>query len=321
VSAHPVLVEAVRGGHVESVHRGSLVVLGGGTIQVGDVDTEVFPRSALKPLQAVAMLENGFVGRGESLAIAVASHEGEPMHLAAARASLAEAGLDEAALQCPPALPGAESALIEWVRNGGSAAAICHNCSGKHAAMLSTCVAVGWDSASYLDPSHPLQTAIRETIETLTHVPVSATVIDGCGAPAHAVTLRGLAMSFAALATANSGSRAMVAAAMRRYPELIGGSAHFASQAMRAVPGLICKNGAEGVWAGALPDGRAFAAKVDDGAERALPAVLAAVVAHWGFEDSGTWGTVPVRGGGEVVGTLRPSEELRFALASGANSL
>ena len=310
MSAHPVLVEAVRGGYVESVHRGSVVLLGGGsTVELGDVDAEVFPRSSLKPLQAVAMLENGFVGRGRSLAIAVASHDGEPMHLEAARASLAEAGLAESALQCPPALPAVESALIDWVRDGHGAESICHNCSGKHAAMLGTCLASGWATDTYLEPDHPLQQAIRATIETLTHVPISATVIDGCGAPAHAVTLRGLATSFAGLATATSGPSSMVATAMRRYPELIGGSTHAGSLAMREVPGLICKNGAEGVWAAALPGGRAFAAKIDDGAARALPALLSAVLTYWGVE-SGSWADVPVLGGGHVVGIVRPSADL-----------
>jgi len=310
VSAHPVLVEVEREGHVESEHRGSLVLLEpDGAVQLGDVDGPVFPRSSLKPLQAVAMLENGFIGRGESLAIAVASHDGEPMHVEATRTSLAEAGLDESALQCPAALPALEEAMLSWVRGGGSASAVCHNCSGKHAAMLGTCVAAGWPLDSYLEQTHPLQQAIRSTIEALTHVPITATAVDGCGAPAHAITLRGLATSFAALATAGSGPAAMVATAMRRYPRLIGGSSNTASLAMESVPGLICKNGAEGVWAAALPDGRAFAAKVDDGAARALPAILGAVVCHWGFGDA-SWAAVPVLGGGHPVGTVRPSADL-----------
>jgi L-asparaginase II len=316
VTAHPVLVEAVRGGYVESVHRGSVVVLEGGrVIELGEVDAPVFPRSSLKPLQAVAMLDNGLVGRGPALAIAVASHDGEPMHLDAVRASLAEVGLDESALQCPPAWPGLETAWAEWIRGGGAAERICHNCSGKHAAMLATCLSAGWPTETYLDSDHPLQVAIRGAIEGLTRVPVSATVIDGCGAPAHAVSLRGLATSFGTLATASSGPAGMVSAAMRRFPELIGGSANIATLAMQAVPGLICKNGAEGVWAAALADGRAFAAKLDDGAPRALPAVLATVLGHWGVPaESLGWGAVPVLGGEVQVGTLRPSAELLDSL-------
>lgn len=314
MSAHPILVEAVREGHVESVHRGSLVLLGGdAALEAGDVDSPVFPRSSLKPLQAVAMLENGFIGRGASLAIAIASHDGEPMHIDAARASLAEAGIAEDALQCPPALPAVEQAVLAWVRAGNSPAPICHNCSGKHAAMLGTCVASGWPADSYLDVAHPLQQAIRETIERLTRDRITATAVDGCGAPAHAITLRGLATSFAALATASSGPCAMVAAAMRRYPQLVGGSTNATSLAMESVPGLICKNGAEGVWAAALPDGRTFAAKIDDGAARALPALLGAVVRHWGLGDH-AWARVDVLGGGHAVGAVQPSHDLEALL-------
>ena len=306
-------VEAVREGHVESVHRGSMIVFDPDrVIEIGDVDGAVFPRSSLKPLQAVAMLENGFIGRGAALAIAVASHDGEPIHLAAARASLADVGLDESVLQCPPALPGAEPALLDWVRGGGGPARICHNCSGKHAAMLATCVANGWPLASYLDSAHPLQVAIVEAIETLTETPVTATVVDGCGAPAHAVTLRGMATAFARLAAATSGPLAMVASVMRKHPELVGGGTNATSLAMRSIPGLVCKNGAEGVWAAALPDGRAFAAKIDDGSARALPAVLGAVVRHWGVDDAAVsgWAEVPVLGGGATTGSLRPPAEL-----------
>ncbi len=118
----PIVVEVVRGDKVESVHRGRLVLLGDGGLETGAVDDEVFPRSSLKPLQAVAMLENGFIGRGPSLAIAVASHDGEPMHLEAARTSLAEAGLDESALRCPAALPSLEAAMIAWLQDGRTAA-------------------------------------------------------------------------------------------------------------------------------------------------------------------------------------------------------
>ena len=316
-AAPPVLVEVVRGSKVESRHRGQLVLLGDtGARTTGDVDAEVFPRSALKPLQAVAMLDNGFAGRGPSLAIAVASHDGEPMHIDAVADSLATSGLEESALRCPPALPATEPAMIAWLRSGRAQAPICHNCSGKHAAMLGTCVANGWDREAYLDPGHPLQLAACEHIASLSGVPVTSTLVDGCGAPAFAITLRGLARSFATLATATSGPNAMVAAAMRRHPELIGGTTNAASLAMRGVPGLICKNGAEGVWAAALPDGRAFAAKLEDGSARALPALLAAVLGYWGAPPQALrpWGEVEVLGGGSVVGALRPSSELMTLL-------
>jgi L-asparaginase II len=263
------------------------------------------------------MLEAGFIGRGASLALSAASHDGEPMHVDGARATLAEAGLDESVLQCPPALPGDEAALIDWVRGGGAAAAICHNCSGKHAAMVATCVAAGWPIDSYREPGHPLQLAIRDRIETLSDTAVTAVVVDGCGAPAYAITLPALALAFGRLAAGSSGPEAMVANAMRRHPVLIGGTHRAVSAAMAAVPQLIAKEGAEGVWAAALPDGRAFAAKFTDGSARGLPVLLAAALSHWGIpEDQLTgWGSVPVLGHGEPVGSLRWSGELRELLA------
>jgi L-asparaginase II len=316
----PALIEVVRGGEgsewVESVHRGGLVLVEpSGSI---GADAALLPRSALKPLQAIALLEAGFIGRGPSLALALASHDGEAIHIDGVRGTLAEAGLDEALLQCPPALPGNEAALADWLRLGQGPAPIAHNCSGKHAAMLATCVAAGWPLESYRDPSHPLQSAIRDRIESLTGVGVCATVVDGCGAPAFAVTLAGLAAAFAELATASSGPSAMVANAMRRHPVLVAGTTQTATLAMTAVPGLICKDGAEGVWAAALPDGRGFAAKFDDGAARGLPVLLAAVLQRWGVpaETLTGWGEVPVLGGGVGVGALRVSEELRELLAT-----
>ena len=165
-----------------------------------------FPRSSLKPLQAVALLECGFAGRDASLALAAASHDGEDVHVAGARATLAAAGLDESALQCPPDLPSGRDALLAWVGGGGRAARICHNCSGKHAAMLATCVAAGWPIDTYRSPDHPLQLAIRAGIESLCGEPVRGVAVDGCGAPAFAVSLLGWRGRSRALATAPDGA-------------------------------------------------------------------------------------------------------------------
>jgi L-asparaginase II len=315
------LVQAVRNGYVESRHRGTLVLLAPSAAPViaGDVDAPVFPRSSLKPLQAVAMVEAGFPGRNDSLALACASHDGEPVHVAGARATLAAAGQDEGALRCPPDLPSSRAALIKWIAAGGRPASICHNCSGKHSAMVATCFAAGWpvapDDGAYVDPSHPLQQAIRRRIETLAG-PVSGVAVDGCGAPAFAVSLRGLAGAFATLATATDGTERLVADAMRAHPVLIGGSERAVSDLTAAVPGLVCKEGAEGVWAAALPDGRAFAAKLADGGGRALPPLLAAVLRYWGFagEAIERWSHVPVLGGGRPVGELTWTPELASLL-------
>jgi L-asparaginase II len=319
-SAAPVLIEVTRKEFVESRHRGRLVLLaadGSTEVSVGPVTAALYARSTLKPLQAVAMLDAGFAGSGPELALAAASHDGEPEHISGVRAALARAGLDERALQCPPALPMAPDAMVAWVRAGGAAAAVCHNCSGKHAAMLATCVVQGWPLDTYRAPDHPLQRAIRDRIETCTGAPVAATAVDGCGAPAFAVPLDGLARAFRAIATAPAGSQRAVAEAMRGYPELISGRTRAAAQLCREVPGLVAKDGAEGVWAAALPDGRAFAAKFDDGASRGGPPLLAAVLGHWGFRGPAVqrWSAVPTLGGGEPVGAITASPQLRALLA------
>jgi L-asparaginase II len=314
--APPVLLDVTRNGFLESQHRGSLVLLEpGGEIAVaaGTPERPIFPRSSLKPFQAVALVEHGFRGRGDALALAAASHEGEAVHVAGVRAILAAAGLGEAALQCPADLPARREAMLAHVRAGGGPAAVCHNCSGKHAAMLATCVGNGWDPAGYLDPAHPLQSAVRNAIEAMTGEPVAAAGVDGCGAPAFAVTLIGLARGFAALATASEGSAAaLVGGAMRAHPRLLGGTGRAVTELTAAVDGLVCKDGAEAVWGAALPDGRAFAVKAEDGGARALPPLLAAALRYWGVDGAVVqrWSAVAVLGGGDPVGAIGWSREL-----------
>jgi L-asparaginase II len=311
----PILLDVTRSGFVESHHRGSFVLLeSGGQVAVaaGTASRPVFPRSSLKPLQAAALVAHGYPGRGPALALAAASHEGEPMHVAGAREILRAAGLDETALQCPADLPAGRAALLDHVRAGGGPERVCHNCSGKHAAMLATCVANGWGLAGYRDPAHPLQVTIRAGIEAMTGEAVAAVGVDGCGAPAFAVTLTGLACGFAALATAaDSTPASLVCAAMRAHPHLIGGTDRAVSELTAAVDGLVCKDGAEAVWAAALPDGRAFAVKVEDGGARALPPLLAGVLRGWGFDGEAVrrWSAVEVLGGGEPVGAVGRSAE------------
>lgn len=318
-----ILLEVVRNGRVESVHSGELVLLdpdGAATVAVGAIDEPVLPRSSLKPLQAVTMVEHGYPGRNELLALAAASHDGEDVHIAGARAVLAGAGLTEDALQCPLDLPLGRDALLAWVRAGGGPARVCHNCSGKHSAMLATCVAAGWPVESYRDPAHPLQQVIRARIAALTNSPVAGVAVDGCGAPAFAVALAGLARAFAGLARAAGGAPALVRDAMRAHPRMIGGTGRAVTELTAAVPGLLCKEGAEGVWAAALPDGRAFAAKLADGAGRGLPPLLAAVLTSWDVPGADAtavqrWAAPVVLGGGEPVGEIRWSADLRRLLA------
>ena len=313
----PVLVEVSRNGFVESVHRAAFVLLapdGSVELAAGDPQAVILPRSSLKPLQATAMVEHGFGEHDERLALAAASHAGEDVHVDGARAVLAGAGLDESALQCPPALPADETALLAWTHGGGGEARICHNCSGKHAAMLATCAANGWDLATYRAPEHPLQQAARDAVERFAGEPVRHVAVDGCGAPAFGISLLGLARAFACLAIAADGSAAArVRDAMRAYPRMIAGTGRLDTEAMTAAPGLVCKGGAEGVTAAVLPDGRAFAAKIEDGTPRARAPLFAAVLRRWGFAGPVVekWAAVPVLGAGEPQGTVAGTDALR----------
>jgi L-asparaginase II len=277
-------------------------------LDLGDPDRPVFPRSSNKPLQAVAMLECGLDLDGELLALACASHSGEPFHLDGVRRILAASGLDEADLQTPPDLPVDEVEKLQYVASGGTARPLVMNCSGKHAAMLATCVVNGWPTDSYRDADHPLQQATRRTVERLAGEPVAATGVDGCGAPLFAISLTGLARAFAAVATAPDGtSEHRVAAAIRRHPEWLGGTRRDVTALVAGVPGLVAKDGAEGVYAATLPDGRAVALKIEDGGQRARPPVMAAAQRALGVDARvlAEQEVVPLLGGGQPVGEVR----------------
>src|SRR6187431_429550 len=191
-----------RSGFDESVHFGAAVVVddtGRIVWSIGDPTVEVYPRSACKPMQADAMLRCGLSLTEQQLALACASHDGTPRHVAIVRTTLAAAGLDESALGNTPDLPLDAGAAEAILRAGGHRQPITMNCSGKHAAMVATCVANGWPIDTYLSQDHPLQVAITERIDELTGG-VTHVGVDGCGAPAHVVTLEGLARAFGELA-------------------------------------------------------------------------------------------------------------------------
>jgi L-asparaginase II len=309
--AAPVLAEVVRSGFVESRHRGSVVVLdarGAVSYARGDVEVPVFPRSSNKPMQAVAMVRSGLALEGPMLALATASHSGEERHQDGARKILADAGLDESALQTPPDWPMDEPSRDAAVRAGLGPTSLAHNCSGKHAAMLATCVAAGWPTGTYRAADHPLQVAIRETLEELAGEFVAATGVDGCGAPVFALSLRGVARAFSTLVLADPGTpERRVADAMRAHPGYVGGTGRDVTRLMAGVPGLLAKDGAEGVYAVALPDGRAVALKVDDGHQRPRAVVMSAVLRRLGLDASALddVGHEPVLGHGEPVGEVR----------------
>ena len=296
------VAETTRSDVVESIHFGAVVALGADgvpTWSAGDSDVNVYPRSALKPLQAQAMVEAGFVADPDELAVAAASHSGEPIHLEVVRRILAKAGLDEDTLGNTPALPLSPPVAADVLRAGGRASALLQNCSGKHAAMLSTSVANGWEVEGYLECEHPVQKVIDAYIDEAAGG-VSHTGIDGCGAPTAMITLRGLALAVRSLAI----SQSAVYAAMREFPQLVAGTGREDTVLMNAVPGLIAKGGAEGIHVAAHPDGRAVAVKVADGSERARMPVMLAALRSLGFDVD----DVPapaILGHGRPVGEVR----------------
>ena len=306
------LAEVVRSGFVEGGHRGSLVALapdGSRVLERGDPDAPVFPRSCNKPLQAVGLLERGLGLDGELLALAAASHSGESFHLDGVRRLLASAGLDESDLQTPADLPADEVEKLAYVAAGGTPSPLVMNCSGKHAAMLLTCVANSWPTDTYPDPQHPLQQSLRATVERLAGEDVAAVGVDGCGAPLFALSLTALARAFSAVATAPAGTpEHRVATAVRRHPQWLGGTRRDVTALIAGVPGLVAKDGAEGVYAAALPDGRAVALKIEDGGQRARPPVMAAALRALGVEAAvlADQETADLLGGGVPVGVVRP---------------
>jgi L-asparaginase II len=319
---NPVLVEAWRGGLgtdvLESVHRGALVVLdadGTPLLELGDVRRPVLPRSSNKPAQATAYLRAGWTPRNDrELALAGASHNGEDAHRELALDLLTAAGLSPDHLGCPPALPMHEPTRAQWLVAGRAPERLAMNCSGKHAAMLSACVAAGWPTAGYLDPDHPLQRAIEARLGELAGEPVAAVVVDGCGAPQHALSLTGLARGLLSLVRADPGTpERQVADAMRAHPWLVAGTGREDTDLMQAVDGLLVKGGADGVHVAALPGRGAVALKLDDGGDRGrVPALTAALLRlDVPAPAMSRWLTTPVSGGEGVVGEIRPATALR----------
>ena len=321
--AFPVVVaEVVRSLFVEGHHYGSLVALdreGEVEWSVGSTVVPVLPRSCNKPIQALAMVRAGLDLKPELLALACASHSGEDFHVEGARSILASAGLDESALQTPPDYPLDDDAREAVIRSGGSKAPVLMNCSGKHAAMLATCVVNGWDTATYLEPDHPLQQAIAATFAEMTGEPVEHVAVDGCGAPLLSTSLVGLARAFRRLALGFDGSERPDPAAVRvadaicTHPAYVSGTKRDERTLLAAIPGAIGKAGAESCYAVGLADGRAFALKTDDGAARVRPVLMTAALERSGVlaED---WldveavrrvGRVEVLGGGVPVGEIR----------------
>jgi L-asparaginase II len=318
-----VLVEVERSGVVESVHTGHLVVLnpdGSLRLSAGDPEQPIFPRSSVKPLQAVGLLRSGLALDPTDLALATASHSGAPIHRELIAAELAAAGLTPDDLECPPDLPIGEAERRSYLASGLSETRLAMNCSGKHTAMLRACLHNGWPVSGYLAPSHPLQQLLARTVAELAGEKVAATGVDGCGAPLFAVSLHGLARAFGRIASAAAGPEHRVAEAMRSRPELVAGAGRAATRLMQGVGGLIAKDGAEGVFAAALPDGGAAACKIDDGAGRAADIAIVLGLRQLGVRAAvlDELESAPLLGGGEPVGAIRPTQDGVAWVRSGA---
>ncbi|MFU0506682.1 asparaginase [Pseudaminobacter sp. NGMCC 1.201702] len=330
----PVLVEVLRGELVESVHRGCVAVVDADDkvlLQIGDIDRPVFPRSAVKAIQALPLVETGAADAydfgDKELALACASHNGEPAHAELASAMLAKSGLDEAALECGAHWPSYQKATVALARTGGSPSALHNNCSGKHAGFLCACCHSGIDRHGYVKADHAFQKMVCEALEGVTGARHDAgnRGTDGCSIPTYAVPLKNVAHGFARMAT-GIGLEPVRAAAAKRLmdacmaePFYVAGTSRADTRLMGSAPGRIfVKVGAEGVFCGALPElGVGIALKCDDGTARAAEVMVAAVLAKLLAEDETLADTLrqmanPVLSNwnGIKVGSLRPAEAL-----------
>lgn len=325
MGAAPVAVEVWRGGRVESRHRVRACVAdatGSTVLGLGDLDEPVFPRSAVKPFQALALVESGAadafdVGEAE-LALACASHGGEPAHTAAVAGWLARLGLDEADLACGPHPPLHAAAAAALLRSGAAPRRVHNNCSGKHTGMLAAALQLGVSARGYERSGHPVQRHVAEAMAELAgvgHLPPPG--IDGCGLPNHPLPLRALARAAArladpaGLAPRRCAALERIARAMTAEPFMVAGTGRLCTALMQAEPDLVAKTGAEGVYLAASRRlGLGVALKAEDGATRAAEVALLAVLRHLGIPGDGLerFREPTLRNfAGDVVGRVAPA--------------
>lgn len=327
-------VEVVRGGVVESRHAVQMAVCDAEGVMVassGETSSQTFYRSAAKPLQALPLVEEGIAERlgltAAELALCCASHEGEPQHVAGARAILEKAKVHEDFLACGPHPPFSETAARKIFAGDGEPLPIHNNCSGKHAGMLALAVGMGWDPVGYHLPDHPVQRRMLAEIVRWSGVEEDEVGlgVDGCGVTCFAVSLEAMAGSFARFAAAarEGHSAASVVQAMTAHPFMVGGTGRTCTDVMDRVSGRVfVKLGAEGVYAGGIPDrGLGFAIKVIDGGRRAVEVALVWLLHEIGALSDTEAGQLSAHGRpsihntrGELVGEIRP--DLCLALHS-----
>ena len=295
---NPVLVELWRGAAVESRHRGAVAVAdadGTAVLSLGDVARPIYPRSAVKAMQALVLVESGGADRyrfgDEELALACASHGGEPAHVATAARMLAAAGLDAGALECGAHWPLHQPSAQALARSGALATALHNNCSGKHSGFVCAACAIGVPHRGYVAPSHPVQREVKAILESLSGVTIDDALcaVDGCSVPTWALPLAGLARAFArfgvghGLGDVRAQAAARLRAACAAKPWFVAGTNRFCTEIMGHFGArVLVKTGAEGVFCGAFPEqGLGIAIKCDDGAGRAAEAITAAMIARF----------------------------------------
>lgn len=302
-----VLLEVVRSEMVESVHHGRILILdhnGNVSLALGDPERLIYPRSAIKSIQASAMVRLGLKLPLKDLALVCASHAGSAMHQESALVILSSVGLKASALRNTPDRPlGVEERKAWGDREPTSLAA---NCSGKHAGMVATAALRGWDVKSYKDPSHPLQIAIREEFERLSGEAIVKVSIDGCGAPLFAMTLNGMARAIHRITHSDDPIHREVVKACTSHPEMVSGEGRVVTEAMQRIPGLLVKDGAEGVMIASLRDRGTVVWKMSDGSNRGDRPLLSASLSHLGI--SLDFDSISVYGDGAVVGEIRASK-------------
>jgi L-asparaginase II len=322
--SNPILVEVRRGEQVESFHRGAVALVNatGDTLAAwGDVERPIFARSAVKMIQALPLIESGAAARfalsDAQIALACASHSGEPGHVLAVERWLSQLGLTAAALACGAHAPLDDKAARDLAANGERPTALHNNCSGKHAGFLTTARHVGAPVAGYVARSHPVQRMVTQALGDMTECDLNAAPcgVDGCGIPAYALRLRSLALAMAKLVSPHGLNGARGAAVDRAltavcaHPWLVGGTGRFDTRAISAAPSrFVVKTGAEGVHVACIrATGLGIAVKIDDGARRAAELVMAVLLRLIGVldqQDASEWErAVVLNSRGEPVGT------------------
>lgn len=314
------LVEVTRGPVIESFHSGAFAVVDvDGNVQSsgGDVDAPVFARSSLKPVQLLAMMQLGLDLPDDLLALSAASHSGADYHRVGAQRILEMYSADTSDLRNTADLPYGVAERVDYLAQGRVPSRLAQNCSGQHAAMVATCKINGWTLDDYVDPDHPLQRSIERVVSEFMGESTAAVAPDGCGAPAFAYSLKAAARSYASFACAGAGSLPhSIFQAMRAYPEMVSGEGRDVHALMSMIPGLVAKEGAEGVQLIGLRDERiGIAVKISDGADRARLPIALTLLDRAGIDTSQVREAVKidVQVAGRTVGERRTTPSLKSA--------